>query len=319
VPLEERPATKRSATKRLGNKLRIVVLGSAAGGGYPQWNCRCPVCDLAWQRDRRVSARTQSSLAVTADGDHWLLLNASPDLRQQIQNTEVLWPRVHGRHSPVRGVFLTNGDVDHTAGLLSLRERQSFTVFGTPASLKLIEANSIFRVLDPACVRMRPLQDSIEVDAGFGLKATPFFVPGKVPLHEESGSVSIGTVGETTLGLEIRSADARMVYIPGCAKMSEEILRRAAGADLLLFDGTTFTDDEMVRLGVSQKTAWRMGHMAISGAEGSLRAFAGADVGRKVYTHVNNTNPILIEGSPERLAVEAEGWEVAFDGMEIAL
>ena len=122
---------------------------------------------------------------------------------------------------------------------------------------------------------MRPLQDDVEVDAGFGLKATPFFVPGKVPLHEESGSVSIGAVGETTLGLEIRSAGARLVYIPGCAKISEEVLRRVAGADLLLFDGTTFTDDEMVRLGLSQKTAWRMGHMAISGEEGSLRAFAG--------------------------------------------
>jgi pyrroloquinoline quinone biosynthesis protein B len=309
VPLDERPATK----------LKIVVLGSAAGGGYPQWNCRCPVCDLAWRRDRRVSARTQSSLAVTADGDHWFLLNASPDLRQQIQSTQVLWPGKAGRDSPIGGVFLTNGDVDHVAGLLSLRERQAFTVLGTPATLKLIEANSIFRVLDPTCVGMRPLQDGVEVDAGVGLKATPFFVPGKVPLHEESGSVSIGGVGETTLGLEIRSADARVVYIPGCAKMSEDILRRVAGADLLLFDGTTFTDDEMVRLGLSQKTAWRMGHMAISGEDGSLRAFAGVLVGRKVYTHINNTNPILIEGSPERLAVEAAGWEVAFDGMEIAL
>jgi pyrroloquinoline quinone biosynthesis protein B len=309
VPLDERPATK----------LKIVVLGSAAGGGYPQWNCRCPVCDLAWRRDRRVSARTQSSLAVTADGDHWFLLNASPDLRQQIQSTQVLWPGKAGRDSPIGGVFLTNGDVDHVAGLLSLRERQAFTVLGTPATLKLIEANSIVRVLDPTCVGMRPLQDGVEVDAGVGLKATPFFVPGKVPLHEESGSVSIGGVGETTLGLEIRSADARVVYIPGCAKMSEDILRRVAGADLLLFDGTTFTDDEMVRLGLSQKTAWRMGHMAISGEDGSLRAFAGVRVGRKVYTHINNTNPILIEGSPERLAVEAAGWEVAFDGMEIAL
>lgn len=329
MPLDERLATERlgtkqlatkqAATKELGTKLRIVVLGSAAGGGYPQWNCRCPVCDLAWQGDARVSARTQSSLAVTADGDHWFLLNASPDLRQQIQSAQALWPRGGHRHSPICGVFLTNGDVDHVAGLLSLRERQPFTLFGTPATLKLIETNSIFRVLDPACVSMRPLQDGVEVDAGFGLKATPFFVPGKVPLHEESGSVSIGAVAETTLGLEIRSACARLVYIPGCAKMSEEVLRRVAGADLLLFDGTTFTDDEMVRLGLSQKTAWRMGHMAISGAEGSLVSFAGADVRRKVYTHINNTNPILIEGSPERLAVEAGGWEVAFDGMEIAL
>jgi pyrroloquinoline quinone biosynthesis protein B len=121
------------------------------------------------------------------------------------------------------------------------------------------------------------------------------------------------------LGLEIRSAGARLVYIPGCAKISEDILRRAAGADLLLFDGTTFTDDEMVRLGLSQKTAWRMGHIAISGDKGSLAGFAELEVGRKVYTHINNTNPILIEGSTERCSVEAAGWEVAYDGMEIAL
>ena len=315
--------------ERLATKLKIVVLGSAAGGGYPQWNCRCPVCDLAWQRDRRVSARTQSSLAVTADGAHWFLLNASPDLRQQIQNTRALWPAEkghaehgpagNGRHSPVSGVFLTNGDVDHVAGLLSLRERQAFSVFGTPATLKLIEANSIFRVLDPTCVSTRALQNGIEIDTQLGLRVTPFFVPGKVPLHEETGSVSIGGVGESTLGLEIRTAYARLVYIPGCAKVSEEVLRRTSGADLLLFDGTTFTDDEMVGLGLSQKTAWRMGHMAISGEEGSLLAFADLDIGRKVYTHINNTNPILIEGSPERLTVEAAGWEVAFDGMEIAL
>ena len=244
--------------ERLSTKLKIVVLGSAAGGGYPQWNCRCPVCDLAWQGDRRVSARTQSSLAVTADGTHWFLLNASPDLRQQIQNARSLGPAA--RLAILRFVefFLTNGDVDHVAGLLSLRERQAFTLFATPATLKLIEANSIFRVLDPSYVGMRPLHDAVELDAGFGLKVTPFFVPGKVPLHEESGAVSIGGVGETTLGLEIRSAGARLVYIPGCAKISEDILRRAAGADLLLFDGTTFTDDEMVRLGLSPKN--RLAH-----------------------------------------------------------
>ncbi|MBV9567459.1 MAG: pyrroloquinoline quinone biosynthesis protein PqqB [Hyphomicrobiales bacterium] len=305
--------------ERLATKLKIVVLGSAAGGGYPQWNCRCPVCDLAWQRDRRVSPRTQSSLAVTADRDHWFLLNASPDLRQQIQSTDALWPSEGGRDSPIRGVFLTNGDVDHVAGLLSLRERQAFTILGTPATLKLIEANSLFRVLDPAYVSMQPLQNGVEIDAGFGLKATPFFVPGKVPLHEEGGTVSIGGLSETTLGLEIRSDGARLVYIPGCAKMSEEILRRAAGADLLLFDGTTFTDDEMVRLGLSQKTAWRMGHMAIAGDDGSLRAFTELEVGRKIYTHINNTNPILIAGSPERRVVESAGWEVAYDGLEIAL
>jgi pyrroloquinoline quinone biosynthesis protein B len=246
-------------------------------------------------------------------------MNASPDLRQQIWANDFLWPQGAARHSPIRGVFLSNGDVDHIAGLLSLRERQPFTIFAAPATLRLLEANTIFRVLDRSAVVMRALSDDEVLDTGFGLRVRAFFVPGKVPLHQEKGEVAIGDIGEASLGFEIEAEGARMVYIPGCARMSDMILRKTAGADLLLFDGTTYTDDEMVRLGLSEKTAWRMGHMAISGPDGSLAAFARVDAGRKIYTHINNTNPILIEGSPERLAVEAEGWEVAHDGMEIAL
>ena len=305
--------------ERLPTNLKLIVLGSAAGGGYPQWNCRCPVCRLAWEGDARVAMRTQSSVALTTDGANWFLLNASPDLRHQLMATPALWPRGNGRDSPIRGVILTNGDVDHLAGLLSLRERQRLTVLATPATLELIAANSIFRVLDPDHVVMKPLRDGASEDVGFGLRARPFFVPGKVPLYEESGTVRLGDIGESTLGLEIESDSARMVYIPGCAKMSDDILQRTAGADLLLFDGTTFTDDEMVNLGLSQKTAWRMGHMAISGTGGSLSAFAASTPRRRIYTHINNTNPILVEDSPERQAVEAAGWEVAFDGMEISL
>jgi pyrroloquinoline quinone biosynthesis protein B len=258
-------------------------------------------------------------VAVSADNEHWLLLNASPDIRRQLSDTEALRPNGAARQSPVQGIILTNGDVDHVAGLLSLRERQPLRIFATPATLGFIEANSIFRVLDPACVAMKPLEDGKAIDPGSGLRLTPFFVPGKVPLHAESGAVEIGTATEATLGLEIEAQGARLLYIPGCAKISEDIRRRVTGADLLLFDGTTFTDDEMVRLGLSHKTAWRMGHMAISGEKGSLAALAGTDVGRKVYTHINNTNPILIEGSMERGLVERAGWDVAYDGMEIAL
>ena len=258
-------------------------------------------------------------MAVSADGEHWLLLNASPDIRRQLFDTAALRPKGTARHSPVRGIVLTNGDVDHVAGLLSLRERQSFGVFATPATLKLIEANSIFRVLDRACVAMKALQHGQTIEPGFGLRLTPFFVPGKVPLHEETGAVEIGAETEATLGLEIEAGGARFVYIPGCARISEEVRERVGGADLLLFDGTSYTDDEMVRLGLSQKTAWRMGHMAISGEDGSLAGFNGVDVGRRVYTHINNTNPILIEGSKERRSVEQAGWDVAYDGMEIVL
>lgn len=263
--------------------------------------------------------RTQSSLAVTGDGLNWFLLNASPDLSQQIARNSTLRPCGAVRSSPIRGVFLTNGDVDHVAGLLSLRERQPVTVFASAATLALIEENSIFRVLDPAIVAMHTLGDDVLVDTGFRLKVTPFFVPGKVPLHQETGEVEIGGVGEATLGFAIETDGSRLVYIPGCAKVSQDILRRARGADLLIFDGTTYTDDEMVRLGLSEKTAWRMGHMAISGREGSLSAFAAVEIGRKIYTHINNSNPILVEGSPERLAIEAAGWQVAHDGMEIVL
>jgi pyrroloquinoline quinone biosynthesis protein B len=290
---------------------------------------------LAWNGDARATPRTQSSVAVSADNCNWFLLNASPDLAQQILRNRALRPAGAIRSSPIRGVFLTNADVDHVAGLLSLRERQELTVFATQPTLGLLASNSIFRVLDPAHVRTAPLHHEMDAQTEFGLRLIPFFVPGKVALHQEQGEVEIGSVGEATLGFELvsnrRPAGAsstegeegtralRFVYIPGCARVSDDILARVEGADLLLFDGTTYTDDEMVRLGLSQKTAWRMGHMAISGERGSLAAFAGAKIGRKIYTHINNSNPVLVAGSPERAAVEAAGWEVAHDGMEIAL
>jgi pyrroloquinoline quinone biosynthesis protein B len=299
--------------------LRILVLGSAAGGGFPQWNCRCPVCELAWAGDRRVSPRTQSSLAVSADGERWLLLNASPDLRQQILATPPLHPRTPGRHSPIEAVFLSNGDVDHVAGLLILRERQRLTLYATEAVLKVVDENPIFRVLDPALVDRVPVALDTPVDTNLGLEVTAFAVPGKVPLYQEGSEVRIGAETDTTVGVKIAGAGTHFFYIPGCAAVPPALLRRIAGAPLLFFDGTTYTDDEMVRLGLSQKTAHRMGHVAMSGPNGSLRTLAGADLGRKVFVHMNNTNPVLIEGSAERRAVEAAGWEVAFDGMEIVL
>ena len=268
-------------------------------------------------------ARTQSSAAVSADGRNWFLLNASPDLSQQITRNSALRPSGGLRGSPIRGVFLTNGDVDHLAGLLSLRERQELAIHGSNATLELIAANSIFRVLDPAFVRGIRLEPEMAVDTGFGLVLRPFLVPGKVPLYQESGTPEIGNLSEATLGFEVEAmtqgGKRRLVYIPGCAKVDAHIRRRVEGADLLAFDGTTFTDDEMPTLGLSQKTAWRMGHMAIGGEGGSLAAFDGARIGHKIYTHINNSNPILIAGSPERRAVEAAGWQVAHDGMEVSL
>ena len=297
----------------------IKVLGSAAGGGFPQWNCLCPVCDLAWKNDPRVRSRTQSSLTISADGDHWLLLNASPDLRQQIINNSALHPRMASRHSPIFAVFITNGDVDHIAGLLTLREQQAFTIFASPAILAHIPQDSVFGVLNPAFVRKRAVALEETVDAGFGLRIIPFAVPGKVPLYSEGAQIEIGQETETTIGLEISSAGRKVYYIPGCARITPKLKARIAGADAMFFDGTTFTDDEMPRLGLSQKTAWRMGHVAMSGPEGSLAGLADVAIGRKIYVHINNTNPVLIEDSPQRRFVEGAGWDVAHDGMEIML
>ncbi len=303
----------------MAKALEIIVLGSAAGGGFPQWNCRCPVCALAWDGDPRVSPRTQSSLAVSVDGSSWTLFNASPDLRQQILSTPRLHPRHDGRDTPIGAVVLTNGDVDHIVGLLSLRERQAFRLFASPAILAMLDGNPVFSVLDPALVERCPLTTGHPVDVGGGLLVEPFPVPGKVPLFLEGDTVEIGAETEMTIGLDIRGGGRRIVYIPGCAAVTDRLRARIEGADLLVFDGTTYTDDEMVRLGLSPKTASRMGHLCMSGPAGSIAALSGLKVGRRVFSHINNTNPALVEGSPERDAVEAAGWTMAFDGMEIGL
>ena len=298
--------------------MRIIVLGSAAGGGFPQWNCRCPTCSLAWAGDPRVVPRSQSGLAVSADGAAWVLVNASPDLRQQILATPALHPAEGRRHTPVSAVVLTNGDVDHVAGLLTLRERQAFALHASPSLHAMLDADPVFAVLDRGLVT-RHVTALDRVSDIAGLAVTPFAVPGKVPLFLEAGEVEIGRETDMTVGLDIRAGGRRAVHVPGCAAVTPALIDRIAGADLLLFDGTTFTDDEMPRLGLSPKTAARMGHVAMSGPEGSLARLAGAAVGAKIYVHINNTNPALVTGSPERAAVEAAGWRLAEDGMEITL
>ena len=299
--------------------MRIIVLGSAAGGGAPQWNCRCPVCAEAWRGNPKTKIRSQSSVAVSAAGTSWLLLNASPDLRQQIFATPALQPSTGPRHSPIGGVFLTNGDVDHVAGLLSLRERQSLDVFGTATTLDILDANSLFGVLDPHLVRRHRVDLESEILTCAGLTVRPFAVPGKVPLYLEGDAPRIGETTESVVGLEIAAKAARFFYIPGCAEITENLRQRVAGAPLLFFDGTTFTEDEMQRLGLSEKTARRMGHVAMSGPEGAISRLAKSAIGRKIFIHINNTNPVLVEDLPEyRIVIEA-GWEVAYDGMEIVL
>lgn len=262
--------------------------------------------------------RTQSGLAVSADGKRWILLNASPDLRQQILATSALHPTGADRGSPIEAVILTNGELDHVAGLLTLRERQPFGLFATTATHAALDANPLFRALDPQTVERGLLRIGEPMDL-LGLRFTPFLVPGKVPLYQEDGEVALGQETEHVLGLEIARNGRRCLYVPNCARITPALRDRLDGADLLFFDGTTFRDDEMVRLGLSPKTAQRMGHVAMDGSQGSLAGLAPVQARRRVYIHLNNTNPVLVDGSDERARMEAAGWELAHDGMELTL
>jgi pyrroloquinoline quinone biosynthesis protein B len=300
--------------------MRLIVLGAAAGGGFPQWNSACPVGRRAWQRDPAAGWRTQCSVALSADGARWTLLNASPDLRQQILATPALHPRRGPRHSPIAAVVLTNGDVDHVAGLLNLRESQPFTLYATAAILGVLERNPIFDVLNSEFVRRRRMLLEQPVELEGGPTIVPFAVPGKVPLYLEGDAPEIGAETEDVIGLELRAGHGeRAFFIPGCAHLTPALAARLRGAALALFDGTLWTDDEMIRSETGVKTGARMGHMSVSGADGTLAAFADLGVRRKVLIHINNTNPILLDDSAERAAVQAAGWEVAHDGMEIEL
>jgi pyrroloquinoline quinone biosynthesis protein B len=299
-------------------QLRALVLGSGAGGGVPQWNCGCRVCRLAWSGDQRVKPRTQSSLAVSVDGANWLLLNASIDVRQQILATPALQPKGEGRHSPIAAVLLTNIDVDHAAGLLALRERHPFTIWGTQSALDMIGANRIFDVVG------RDIVPRCAVKLGEAFEPLPaltielFPVPGKVPLWLEEGEVKTDQIGEDTIGVAVEAAGRKLVYAPGCAHMTDDLKTRIAEAHALFFDGTLFSDNEMVANGLGDKTGRRMGHMPISGPGGTLDELSGHAQVRRIFIHINNSNPILIEGSPEEAKVKAAGWDIAFDGMEVA-
>lgn len=299
--------------------MQVIVLGSAAGGGVPQWNCRCPVCRLAWAGDPRVEPRTQSSVAVSADGRTFVVLNASPDIRSQIASTPALHPRDGSRDSPISAVVLTNGDVDHIAGLLSLREQQPFDIYGTSETLALLAQNQVFDVVSRTVARREVVGFGAPFSPVPGLTLDFFAVPGKVPLWREDESLVIGEETGSTVGVIITGGGRRLAYVPGCAAVTPALRSRIAGADLLLFDGTLFRDDEMIEAGVGTKTGARMGHLSMSGPEGTMALLADVPVARRVFIHINNTNPALIAGSDARQAVEAAGWSLARDGMEFTL
>jgi pyrroloquinoline quinone biosynthesis protein B len=304
--------------------LKIVVLGAAAGGGFPQWNCTCASCRAAWSdpglRD------TQTSLALSSDGRNWLLVNASPDIRQQILETPQLHPRGL-RHSPIAGVVLTNGEVDAVAGLLSLREGSPFAVFGHERVLSVLDQNSIFNVLDRDLVPRIPIaldtpfEPCLPDGSPTGLTIEAFEVPGKPAWYLEGTSrAGDGEVPGDTLGLSIRAGDGPPAFvIAACGRVTEDLADRLRGAALVMFDGTLWQDDELIRAGLGRKTGKRMGHLSISGEAGTIEALGDLGIGRRVFVHINNSNPALLPGSRERQALEAAGWQVPRPGEELTL
>ncbi len=309
--------------------LKVLVLGSAAGGGSPQWNCNSFVSKAVRSGKNGTFPRTQSSIAVTSNGEDWVLFNASPDLGSQILNNKQMHPKKDLRHSPISAVVLTNGDVDHVAGLLTLRERQNLSVYAHQRVHSVLRENSIFNVLNPDYVDRRELQmnEKFEIKnkqgKGLEIEIEAFEVPGKIALwlEDESKGLDFGSEEGDTIGLKIFSSndDKSFFYIPACAKMTDKLSDRIKGSEVVLFDGTLWKNDEMASTKVGEKTGQRMGHMNNSGDDGSMRAFENLEVKRKIFIHINTTNPILLGDSDERKVVEGNGWEVSYDGMEIEI
>lgn len=306
--------------------MRIRVLGSAAGGGFPQWNCGCANCRAARQGDGRVASRTQDSLAVSQDGEGWFLLNASPEIRQQIECSPPLHPR-GPRHSPIRAIVLTNGDLDHCLGLFSLRESHPLVIYATERVRRgVAEANVIFRTLQrfPEQVTWRTLKLGREEElsgtdgAPSGLSVVALPAPGKLPIHLE-GLMASDPEDNVGLWIRARATGPLAVYLTSVASVDDELLQAVQEPDCLWFDGTFWSSDELIRLGLSTRRAEDMAHLPVGGPRGSLARLAGLTARRKIYTHINNTNPILVQDSPERRALEEARWEVAVDGMEVRL
>ena len=311
--------------------MKVLVLGSAAGGGFPQWNCNCSNSSQARKNPEKAKPRTQSSIAVSVDnGDNWFLFNASPDLRQQINDNAPLQPKKGIRHSPIIGAFITNGDIDHIAGLLNLRESHPLSIYATKKVISILNSNTVFNVLNPDFVDRREvslnktilLKDKSNNSTNIEVEVFP--VPGKVALflEDKSKGDDFGTDEEDTIGLKIIDNKTKkfFFYLPACAEVTDNLKKKLKGAPLVFFDGTLWKDDEMLatKVGV-KKTGQRMGHMSMSGDNGTIEIFKNLDVKKKIFIHINTTNPALLEDSIERKKINEEGWEVSYDGMEINL
>ena len=305
----------------------INILGSAAGGGFPQWNCNCRNCRSLRDGTFKGKPRTQTQVAICQDNRAWFLLNASPDLRTQIEATPVLHPRNHGRNSPIGGVLLTSGDIDQIAGLLSLRELQPFPIYCTPSIRRILqEDNSMFAMLNrvPGQVSWTDISCdgsfSLQVERGVGINCRVFSLGSRFPAYVSPDRSLALKQGDALLGVIASSSSGRrMAYMPAVPDVDDSLLEQLEGTDLLLFDGTFWSDDELIRVQGSGSTAREMGHIPVSGANGSLCKLAGLRRPRKVFVHINNTNPILDESGPEYAQVRAAGWEVAEDGWSLDL
>lgn len=305
--------------------MHAIVLGSAAGGGFPQWNCGCPNCVAVRERRPGYEVRTQDSLALTASSDpmsgRFVLVNASPDVLSQIQRTPALWPR-GPRHSPIACIVLTNGDMDHVLGLFSLRESYPLALYVTSSVRRGLEESAFIRTLrrfpEQLVIREIALGERIELAGpgpepeplGLSMVASP--MSGKLPVHfvgHAKGSP------EDNIALSFSDAGGRSLLYAAAGASADVVLGEH---DVVLFDGTFYREDELVRLGLSKALARDMAHVPIDGETGSLARLADLEA-RKIYTHINNTNPILAPDSEERRAVENAGWEIAYDGMHIVL
>jgi pyrroloquinoline quinone biosynthesis protein B len=297
--------------------MRVRVLGSAAGGGFPQWNCRCETCEAA-RAGERAQPRTQSSLAIRGDDGPWFLVNASPDLRQQLETGLDPPARVDGvRAPPIAGVLLTDAEIDHTAGLLLLRESATpVRVFGSAGVERaLTDGYPVLPMLERYCgAEWRTLEpERPQPLAGSSLVVESFATGGDAPRYLGPGAELEAS------GFAFSDSGGTVTYVPGLARLDDGVVARLAASDLVLVDGTFWHDDDLARLGISDRTARDMGHTPLAGPGGTLELLAGLDRPRKVLVHINNTNPILLEDSPEREQVVRAGVEVAYDGLEVDL
>lgn len=302
--------------------MHVVLLGTAAGGGFPQWNCWCPPCRAARLTPVRASRRSQSSAAVSVDGERWFLLNASPDVREQLDCLPGPIP-VRVRHAPVEGIAVTDAELDHTLGIMLLREARFLQVYATPAVRAILERDSRILPVTQAFARVEITEMVPERTVTLhyrdgetsGIRVQPFRVPAGPPrfAREDADGHTVG------LMLEDANTGGRCAFVPGCGNLDEDLLDRLAETDLVLFDGTFWTDDELIALGISDRRAREMDHQPVSGQDGTLVRLAELGRSRRVYTHINNTNPMLLEDSPERAAVEQAGVEVGADGMSFTI